>query len=592
MRAAVSCSNSAIQSSIRSDTDGRFELKSKTVQNPRDPLKKHPPLPKQAIISGLNNHSLKRRLLFIAFTLFVLILIASAALFYTAGRYSFFLERSARAQHVYASYRAVSDHTYRKLSALGEIVEDGTLINLQERYRNKEALRSALRDVRESIAAELTHVGDIKEANELEHFNKIELLAEEIIRGSESVKQSVKNNNTLVARTALTKLRSHEVEGNFINLIDEALTEELREVRETQLVAQELNTVLNRLLSLIFLCFILSGTWLLLTTWRALTRSLATFENAARAYQVGDFSYRVPQNVEQEFSALAQTLNEMAAEVDTQRERERVTQENLEAIIESRTSELKSSNEKLEQIGETRKQFLADISHELRTPLTIMQGEADVALRGDDKTVEQYKDALSRIKEQTTHTTRFVQDLLFVARAENGKAPMHKRPKDIVSLALDICEDFKVIAAEKNITITSDYPDHELITHIDSDRIKQVISILLDNAIRYSFNESTVELCIKHTKNNVLIKIKDSGIGLKYNEASQIFSRFYRGIEGSGKSSGTGLGLPVAKAIIDAHNGTIALSGEGNDGTTASVSLPLASLPQTQSSTGVLRVVR
>ena len=140
---------------------------------------------------------------------------------------------------------------------------------------------------------------------------------------------------------------------------------------------------------------------------------------------------------------------------------------------------MKDSNKKLEQVSETRKQFLADISHELRTPLTIMQGEADIALRGETKSPEEYINALSRIKEQTVHSTRFVQDLLFVARAEDGKAPIHKRPVPLVPLVTDICEDFAVIAQEKNIEIRQTCPDRELIANVDAGRIKQVVTILL-----------------------------------------------------------------------------------------------------------------
>ena len=520
-------------------------------------------------------YSLKQRLVTTGITLFLLVGIASVALYYTAQRYSFFNERSARAQHVYASFRAVSDHTHRKLSALGQTVEEGTLNNLQERYRNKEALRSALRDVRESIAAELTHVGDMSEAAELEHFNKIELLAEEIIRGSELVRIAVGSNQREAAVDALRKLRSDEVEGSFIRLIDEAISEELREVRETQVVAQELNTLLTRSLSFILFGFVLLGAFLLYSTWRALTRTLTTFEQATNAYQAGDFSYRVPNNVEDEFSGLALALNNMSAEVESQRQRERHTHENLEAIITSRTSELKTTNDKLELISETRKQFLADISHELRTPLTIIQGEADLALRGEASTQEQFHTALHRIKEQTIHTTRFVQDLLFVARAEDGKAPIHKRPVAIVPLVVDICDDFDVIAAEKKIQIVKTYPPYELISSVDASKLKQVITILLDNAVRYSYSESTIEVSIKKLQTQVVIEIKDTGIGLKYNEASQVFSRFYRGYEGSGKATGTGLGLPVAKAIIEAHGGTIDLHGDQGEGTTAVVSLAL-----------------
>lgn len=521
------------------------------------------------------NHSLKRRLVITGIILLLLVGIASSALLRTAQQYNFYIERSAKAQQVYASYRAVSDHTYRKLSALGQIVEEGTLTNLQERYRNKEALRDALRDVRENIAAELTHLGDASEAAKLEHFNKIELLAEEIIRGSKLVRVAVEQKQASAASAALEQLRSHEIEGSFIRLIDDALAEELREVRETQLVEQELNTILTRLLSLIFLCFVFFGAVLLVSIWRALNRSLQTFERATSAYQTGDFSYRVPNDVEFEFSQLATALNKMASEVETQREREKNTHENLEAIITSRTQELQASNDKLESVSETRKQFLADISHELRTPLTIIQGEADLALRGEVKTPVEFHTALRRIKEQTVHTTRFVQDLLFVARAEDGKAPVHKRPTSIIPLIRGVCDDFSVIAEAKDVEIITHCANDELLANVDTSKIKQVITILLDNAVRYSYDGSHIDVHVCGTKTHVVVEIKDSGIGLKYNESSQVFSRFYRGSEGSGKATGTGLGLPVAKAIIESHGGTIILHGETEIGTTATVTIPL-----------------
>jgi signal transduction histidine kinase len=520
-------------------------------------------------------YSLKRRFIITGITLFLLVCLASSALFYTAQQYNFYIERSVRVQQVYSSYRSVSDHTYRKLSALGQIVEENTLNNLNARYRNKEALRDALSNVRQSIVAKLAHLGDAADAVELEHFNKIELLAEEIIRGSKLVREAVEQNQLDAAVIALTKLRSFEVEGSFIRLIDEAIDEELREVRDTQLVVQELNAHLTWLLTIIFFCFIFLGALLLFTTWRALTHRLQTFESATGAYQAGDFSARVDNNVKDEFSGLAVALNNMASEVEMQSLREKNTQENLEAIITSRTQELRTSNEKLEMISETRKQFLADISHELRTPLTIIQGEVDLALREHATTPEQFRTALRRVKDQVLHTARFVQDLLFVARAEDGKAPIHKRPMSIVPLIVDVCEDFAVIAAEKNIHIINRYPDGEIVANVDASKIRQVFTILLDNAVRYSYQDSSIEVDIRESKTHLIVEIKDSGIGLKYNETSQVFSRFYRGQEGSGKTTGTGLGLPVAKAIVEAHVGTINLQGESSEGSTATVTLPL-----------------
>lgn len=526
----------------------------------------------------LVHNSLRSRLIITGVLLLVLVAIASIALIYNAQKYSFHLERSNRAQLVYTSYRAVSDHTYRKLSAMGETVEQGTLSNLEERYRNQEALRQALKNVRENIAAELSHVGDAKEADELEHLNKIELLAEEIIRGSASVRSALENGETAAARDALAKLRSDKIEGTFNRLIDEALVEENREVVQTQLVVQDLNSVLTRLLSFIFLFFVLACAFLLITTWRSLMRNLSAFEVAAKAYQGGDFSHKVPDNVETEFSGLAEALNQMSSEVESQRLQEKNTQGNLENIIENRTRELTDSNKKLEEVSETRKQFLADISHELRTPLTIMQGEADFALRGEIKTSDQYIDALRRVKEQTVHTTRLVQDLLFVARTEDGKAPVNKRTVSIVPLVSDICDDFDIIAAEKDIHIAQNHLVVDLAVNADAGRIKQVMTILLDNALRYSYANSTIEVTTRAQDQHVLIEVADSGIGLKSHEADQVFSRFYRGGGGANKASGTGLGLPVAKAIIDAHNGHISLQGVEGSGTTATVSLPVEPL--------------
>lgn len=492
-----------------------------------------------------------------------------------ARQYSFYLQRTAHAQHVYSSYLAVSDHTYRKLSAMGEIVADGYFFDLEERYRNQKALREALTTVRKSIDAELIHVGDVADTAELDHFNKIQVLAEEIILGSEVVRNAVKEDKRTLAKEALDQLRSEEIEGKFNNLIDQALEEELREVRETKRVAIELSNFLTNLLPFLAAFFLLFTTALIYATWQALTKSLRIFKQAAESYRSGNFDYQIPKVEEAEFSELAHTLNHMASEVATQREKERVSHENLASLVSVRTRELEASNTKLESISEARKQFLADISHELRTPLTIIQGESDMALRGEEKTADQYIDALSRVKEQAIHTTRLVQDLLFVARTEDGKAPMHKRIVAVVPLVQDICDDFRTLAAKKNIGIIEHYAEKELLANLDAGRITQVVTILLDNALSYSHKNSTVTVNVTESDQQLILTVTDTGIGISYHESSQVFFRYYRANNAAGASSGTGLGLPVAKAIIEAHGGSIKLQGENDRGTTATVTLPI-----------------
>jgi len=519
--------------------------------------------------------SFKRRLILTGAGLFVIVILSAVTVYFAVRQHTYYLERSSRAQHVYSSYLAVSDHTYRKLSAMGEIVARGNFLDLEERYRNQKALREALKKVRDSIDAELIHVGDVKETEELVHFNKIENLAEEIIRGSEMVRSAVNENDRNGAMDALELLRSEEIEGQFNNLIDQALEEELREVRETKRVALELNSFLTKLLPFIVLGFLFSGAMLIYATWRALTRSLHAFEHAVESYREGDFGYRIQDVSEDEFADLAVELNHMASEIKAQRERERVSQESLESLVNVRTRELKKSNAKLESISETRKQFLADISHELRTPLTIIQGEADVALRGEQKNPEQYIEALSRVREQAIHTTRLVQDLLFVARTEDGKAPVHKLTVAVVPLVKEVCDDFRPLAAERNITIIESWSDTDLVANLDAGRIKQVVTILLDNAIQYSYRDSKITVSVREADQQVVLQVTDDGIGLSYHESTHVFSRFYRGNEGIGAPLGTGLGLPVAKAIIDAHGGSINLQGEKGRGTVATVMLPI-----------------
>ncbi|MEM9604541.1 MAG: HAMP domain-containing sensor histidine kinase [Pseudomonadota bacterium] len=519
--------------------------------------------------------SFKRRLAFTGAGLFAVVLVSAALIWFGARQHSYFLERSAHAQDVYSSYRAVSDHTYRKLSSMAEIVSEGNVADLEARFRNQRALRAALATVRDGINADRDPVDALRQAAELEHFNRIEALAEDIIEGSQAVRDAIDANDRPAARIALDRLRSDALEGRFNRLIDEALADELREVRETGRIARELTSFLTRVLPGVVAFSLLLGALLIFSTWRALTSSLNVFKQAVESYRAGGFGHRIQSVADTEFAELADAMNHMAAEIDTQRAGAQASQDHLEAQISARTAELERSNTKLASVSEMRRQFLADISHELRTPLTIIQGEADVALRGETKTAEQYQDALERVREQTVHTTRLVQDLLFIARTEDGKAPLHLRSAAVVPLVSQVCEDMRPLANERLITLVEQYADTEVVAELDAGRFKQVVTILIDNAIKYSYRDAQVEVSVARRDNQIEVQVVDDGIGLSYHQSNQVFSRFYRGVDGVSTPAGTGLGLPVAKAIVDAHGGSIYLRGESGRGTTATVLLPV-----------------
>jgi len=246
----------------------------------------------------------------------------------------------------------------------------------------------------------------------------------------------------------------------------------------------------------------------------------------------------------------------------------------LEAAVEERTRALKSSNDMLAMVDENRRKLLADISHEFRTPLTVIRGEAEIAMRGKAKTPAEYQETLERIIDQADQTTRLVDDLLFIARADAGEPRLKVRPLSVGSLLDAVCADFTATAEQQKISIEQELANETAVVMGDDGRLRQVFSILIDNALRYSNAGGKVEVCLKRQAQEIVVTVRDSGIGLTDEEARQAFQRFFRGRQAQGHARGTGLGLPVAKAIVEAHKGSITLEGKPGGGALATVVLP------------------
>jgi two-component system OmpR family sensor kinase len=277
---------------------------------------------------------------------------------------------------------------------------------------------------------------------------------------------------------------------------------------------------------------------------------------------------------EREFERLGMAFNTMARQLAEHRAAMRDSNIRLEAIIEERTRALKSSNETLELVDENRRKLLADISHEFRTPLTVIRGESEIALRGKVKTNEEYQETLARIMEQADQTTRLVDDLLFIARADAGEPRLKVRLLALNNLLTATCTDFSAQAEKNVISIELELGEDEIMLMGDEGRLRQVFSILIDNALRYSSQHGTVTVSLGRDDKEIVVKVKDMGIGLTEEEVRQAFHRFFRGGKAQSHARGTGLGLPVAKAIVKAHKGRITLDGKPGEGALAIVTLP------------------
>ena len=161
---------------------------------------------------------------------------------------------------------------------------------------------------------------------------------------------------------------------------------------------------------------------------RGLRSPLAELIRGTRTLAEGDLSHRIALSGRDEFADLGQSFNRMAADLQTHQKALKDAHANLETLVEERTEELSRANQTLRKIDESRRGFFADISHELRTPLTIMRGEGEIALRGANKRVGDYKRSIARIVEQAKQLTVLVNDLLFIARQGAGAARLNLQP--------------------------------------------------------------------------------------------------------------------------------------------------------------------
>lgn len=348
--------------------------------------------------------------------------------------------------------------------------------------------------------------------------------------------------------------------------------------REVTQIDDASNTVLRQLnyvISASLATAIIVGFGSLLLLRRRLQQPLENLLQGTQAVTNGDLSYRMPVNGRDEFAHIATRFNQMAAEIEQHRRRLEQSQKSLEQRVTERTEQLRLANEALGQADKTRRQFFADISHELRTPLTVIRGESQFALRGADKTPEAYKDALQRILEQAEQLSRLVDDLLFIPRSDAGSACLVCKAVALNTLVSQVCADAQTLAYHKAVTIQCHTDVAEVMTNGDQGRLRQLFLILLDNAVRYSRPASTVTVLMILSPLGVSVHVRDTGIGIPPEELDQVFERFYRGNNAAVlHSDGLGLGLPVAKAIVEAHCGDIIADSQLDQGPTITITLP------------------
>ncbi|MEH6945909.1 ATP-binding protein [Bacillus sp. JJ634] len=229
------------------------------------------------------------------------------------------------------------------------------------------------------------------------------------------------------------------------------------------------------------------------------------------------------------------------------------------------------------RMDKLRTDFIANVSHELRTPISMLQGYSE-ALVDDIAGNEEDKKEMSRIiYDESLRMGRLVNDLLDLARLESGNMRLTYEQVELISYLTRITSKFQVIAKEKDIKLSVDLEDTKIEWDFDPDRIEQVLTNLIDNAIRHTSKGGSVEVGQrKSDRGGLIIYVKDTGSGIPEEDLPFVFERFYKADKARTRGrSGTGLGLSIAKNIIDAHEGYMSVNSRLNEGTMFSFVLPM-----------------
>ena len=437
-------------------------------------------------------------------------------------------------------------------------------------------------DIREQLSQDLAILRDLigrgidvvgpSEIGELNRLAAIELEVAAAIRALEAV-PILQPDAPLPDPEYMAAIIGTSFHARLSTLIDMTINEERGELRQTEADSSVRLTDLNVIAVVGLLAAVVIALVGIAILRRDLKAPLGRLVAGADAIGDGLLQHRIPAGGPEEFNRLAGAFNLMADRV-LQRTRElSEARDTLEEKVRDRNADLEAALARLGEADTNRRRLLADVSHELRTPLSIIRGEADVALRSPNASRDDFVEAVSRMRDAAVHSARIVDDLLFVARSEEGTVRLNLRDADLVDIVSGGVETARGLTTGGRSVIRFDPDLGEAPLQADPQRIRQVALILMENAVRYGGDDIVIR--VMNAPGGFAFSVADNGSGMSEEDIANAFRRFFRGHNAADSySGGTGLGLPVAKAIVEAHGGTITLTSAPGEGLSATVILP------------------
>jgi len=236
---------------------------------------------------------------------------------------------------------------------------------------------------------------------------------------------------------------------------------------------------------------------------------------------------------------------------------------------------IEDQNEELQLADVAKNEFISTVSHELRTPLTSMHGFVELLLdESGDPLTEEQRDFLATVQRGSIRLERLVNDLLLTAQLRAGRLDIRKTNADLVEIARQSVESAQAHAGQKALQLSLAASSHSIQIDADVVRLGQAVDNLVSNAIKFTPEGGSVEVALAHDGARATLTVADTGMGMTSADIERLFEPFFRTASAK-QIQGTGLGLPIVKAIVEAHDGTITVTSQPNNGTSFGISLPL-----------------
>jgi heavy metal sensor kinase len=245
--------------------------------------------------------------------------------------------------------------------------------------------------------------------------------------------------------------------------------------------------------------------------------------------------------------------------------------------LERLSTTLNEMLERLEAAFRRISRFTADASHELRTPLAVMRTTAEVALRAPERDARESRAALEQIVAEVERTSHLTENLLLLAKADSGAAGLQRHDVDLAATVGEACAQAEVLARVKGLEVATELPEPaRLYVAGDPQALRRLFLILLDNAVKYTPAGGRIEVALRANGADVVGEVRDNGIGISPHDLPHVFDRFYRADRARSRElGGAGLGLSIARWIVESHGGAIAVASELERGSRFEVRLPL-----------------